>query len=76
VKGLADILGKGSAAKLGPKPPVAPVEEQEKPETDASPEKGFARMASEATASGDHDAAADALVSAIKACMSGYGPKA
>lgn len=73
MKGLAEVLG---TATKGPKPPL-PTEpaEPEKPETDASSEMTFARLASEASAAGDHDAAAEALVSAIKACVSSYGPK-
>lgn len=53
---------------------------EEKPKKEAEEESGssemeFARLASEASAAGDHDAAAEALVSAIKACMSSYGSK-
>ncbi len=76
MKGLAAILGKGSAAKLGPKPsPVEPVEE-EMPETDASSETELATLAAEALAAGDTEAGAEALLSTIKACLRSDGPGA
>lgn len=50
----------------------AKVEDEEESE---SSEMEFARLASEASAAGDHEAAAEALVSAIKACMTSYGAK-
>lgn len=37
--------------------------------SEAGSEMKFAQLASEATAAGDHEAAAKAMVSAIKACM-------
>lgn len=86
MKGLALIL---SGAKKGPmggaKPSMGPPSEPDAdevggpPDADAddsgSSEMKYARIASEAIADGDHDAAADALVSMVKACMSSYGPK-
>lgn len=72
MKGLALVLGKGPK---DPKSPVPPADEPEKPETDASGEMELARLASEASAAGDHEAAAEALVSMVKACMGSYGPE-
>lgn len=75
MKGLALILGKakGAPKALGAEP-EEDAEEAEESETSSS-EKEFARLASEAIEAGDHDSAADAIVGAIKACMSSYGPK-
>lgn len=74
---LAKPKGGSPMAKSAGKPAMGkpvdgPEEEAEETETGSS-EVEFARLASEATASGDHDAAAKAIVSAIKACMRGYG---
>lgn len=78
MKGLAAILGKGPAEKLGPKPPTEPAEplEPEQPETDASSETELATLAAEALAAGDTEAGAEALISTIKACIRSYGTKA
>lgn len=69
---------KGLALVLSPKGPpkgdeAAPAEAKES--AAGGSEKEYARLASEAIADGDHDAAADALVSMVKACMGSYGPK-
>lgn len=76
MKGLAIVLGKPKSEKPSPfgKPEEEPEEEAEESETGSS-EKEFARLASEAIAAGDHDAAAEAIVGVVKACMRGYGPK-
>ena len=68
MKGLAIALG------LKPKGPVE--EESEAPEASETggSEKEFARLAAESIADKDFDAAADALVSLVKACK-GYGSK-
>jgi hypothetical protein len=68
MKGLAIALG------LKPKGPVSE-EESEAPESEeGGSKKGFARLAAEAIADKDFDAAADALVSLVEACK-GYGGK-
>lgn len=58
-------------------PPDADADDAAKPADGAlgggGSEMKYARLASEAIADGDHDAAADALVSMVKACMSSYG---
>ncbi len=72
MKGLALVLG---APKGGSKPPGEPKSAPSMAaaeEDSGGSEKEFARIASEAIAAGDHDAAADALVSLVKACK-GYG---
>ncbi len=70
MKGLALIIG--PKAKAGPeKSEPAEAEESEA----GGSEKEYARIASEAIADGDHEAASDALVSMVKACMGSYGPK-
>ncbi len=71
IKGLALVLGKSSA----PKGPLGAKPEAEEPEEESAggSEKELAKLASEASAAGDHDAAADALVSMVKACMGSYG---
>lgn len=68
MKGLAIALG------LKPKAPMGPEEESEEtPDSESGgSEKEFARLAAEAIADKDFDAAADALVSLVKACK-GYG---
>lgn len=70
MKGLAAVLG------LKPKGPVPEEDSEatEESESGGGSAKSFARLASEAIADGDHDAAADALVSLVKACK-GYGGK-
>jgi hypothetical protein len=71
MKGLAAVLG------LKPKGPMGPEEEdgEEAPESESGgSKKGFARLAAEAIADKDFDAAADALVSLVEACK-GYGGK-
>lgn len=81
MKGLALILGPKASKGAFKGPPKGfpkgeesePEEETEESESGGS-EKEYARLASEATADGDHDAAADALVSMVKACMGSYGP--
>ncbi len=68
MKGLAIALG------LKPKGPMMPEEdgEEEAPasEEGGGSEKKFARLAAEAIADKDFDAAADALVSLVKSCGS------
>ncbi len=74
MKGLALVLG---APKGGPKPSDGPKSEPAMPaaeEGSGGSEKEFARIASEAIAAGDHEAASDALVSLVKACQ-GYSSK-
>jgi hypothetical protein len=70
---------KGLALVLSPKSPKASEKDESEPATDEDEEGGsekeYARLASESSAAGDHDAAADALVSMVKACMGSYGPK-
>lgn len=69
MKGLAIALG------LKPKGPMLPEEdgEGEAPDSEGGgSERKFARLAAEAIADKDFDAAADALVSLVKACK-GYG---
>lgn len=69
MKGLAIALG------LKPKGSMGPEEEEgeEAPDSEAGgSDKKFARLAAEAIADKDFDAAADALVSLVKACK-GYG---
>lgn len=67
MKGLALVLG-GK-----PKDDSEPASTTEAKPKDSAME--FARLASEASAAGDHDSAAKALVNAIKACMgTPYGP--
>lgn len=73
MKGLALILSpKGS--KPGAKPGLPSMEKEEEPEAEGDEaggsEKEFARLAAEAIGDGDYDAAADALVSLVKACSS------
>lgn len=67
MKGLAIALG------LKPKGPKEDDGEEAKESGSGSSEKEYARLASEAIADGDHDAAADALVSLVKACTRSYG---
>ncbi len=64
-KGLMGAMGK-------PKGPVAPApkEEAEEVETGGSAMEFF-KLASEASASGDHEAAASAFKSGVEACYSG-----
>lgn len=74
MKGLAAILApkEGKPSPFGKEPksdPMMPVAEEAE---EAGSEVEFAKLASEAIAAGDHDAAADALVSLVKACK-GYG---
>lgn len=66
---------KGLAIALGQKPkgPVEEDSEKSKESASGGSEKEYARLASEAIADGDHDAAADALVSLVKACSRSYG---
>lgn len=72
---LAALKPKGSSPKEpAGEAPSKPAMEDEESEKGGS-EMEFARIASEASAAGDHEAAAEALVSAIKACMSSYGSK-
>lgn len=68
MKGLAIALG------LKPKGSLSAKEDGEEAEESESggSEKEYARLASEAIADGDHDAAADALVSLVKACSRSY----
>lgn len=72
MKGLAALLGgKGPASKDAKPSPFgdtipAPAPEEETEESSGALE--FAKIASEAIAAGDHEAAADALVSMCKAC--------
>jgi hypothetical protein len=76
MKGLALIMG--MKPKGGPKGPPVGAEPEEEEETEAAAggsETKFARIASEAIADGDHEAAASALVSMVKACMGSYGGK-
>lgn len=61
---LGAMKPKGSTA------PEAPEEEAEESESGGS-EMEFFKLASEASAAGDHEAAAKALRSGVKACMSG-----
>lgn len=68
------LKGFASAMKpKGPTPFAAPMKEEadeSSPDSEAGgSELEFAKIASEASAAGDHDAAAKAMVSAIKACM-------
>ncbi len=63
---------KGLLAILAPKPKSA--DEPEPKGKAGGSELEFARLASEASAAGDHDAAAKAMVNAIKACLRSYGP--
>lgn len=75
MKGLLAILGSKGPPKLGDSkemPAKEPAEDAEESETGSS-EKEYARLASEAIADGDHDTAADALVSLVKACSRSYG---
>lgn len=65
MKGLAAILGAKGPAKA-PAALEMPGEAVEEEETGGSA-KEFARLASEAIADGDHEAAADALVSLVRA---------
>lgn len=69
MKGLAIALG------LKPKGPM-PEEDSEATEEEepGGSKKGFARLAAEAIADKDFDAAADALVSLVEACK-GYSSK-
>lgn len=68
LKGLAAAMKpKGFAAK------AAPEEEAEEEASEGGSEMEFFKLASEASASGDHEAAAKALKSGVEACMSGYG---
>ena len=46
---------------------------EESSEGEGGSEMEFAKLASEATADGDHEAAAKALVSMVKACVAKYG---
>jgi hypothetical protein len=71
-KGESPLAKSSSKPSMMGKPEDGPEEEAEESEEGGS-EVEFARLASEATASGDHDAAAKAIVSAIKACMRSYG---
>lgn len=65
---------KGLAAAMKPKGPVAKAAPEEAEETsEGGSEMEFFKLASEASASGDHEAAAKALASGVKACMSSYG---
>ncbi len=67
MKGLAIALG------LKPKGPMMPEEDGEEAAPDSEEggsEKKFARLAAEAIADKDFDAAADALVSLVKSCGS------
>lgn len=70
---------KGLASAMKPKGPMAaggPAEEAAEGETeDSGSELKFFQLASEASAAGDHEAAAKALQSGVKACMSSYGSK-
>lgn len=87
MKGLALILGGAKKGPMGKMPmgPTSPEPDADEaggaPDADADDsssggsEAKFARIASEAIADGDHDAAADALVSLVKSCMSSYGSK-
>lgn len=70
---------KGLAIALGLKPKGPSMGESEEETDEAAPEsesggseKKFARLAAESIADKDFDAAADALVSLVKACK-GYG---
>lgn len=68
---------KGLAAILGAKVPKAPTSEPAmKAAASVGKPKGsemeFFKLASEASAAGDHEAAASALRSGVKACMSSY----
>lgn len=66
------MLAKG---KPNGEPSAAPKEAPAEEESDeGGSEMEFARIASESTAAGDHEAAAEALVNAIKACLASYGP--
>jgi hypothetical protein len=57
--------------KASSAPKFAPEEEAEEEESGGS-EMEFFKLASEASAAGDHEAAAQAFKSGVKACMS-YG---
>ncbi len=72
-KGLALILS--SKAPKGPPAKDEPVEPDADDAESGGSEKQYAKLASEAIADGDHEAAADALVSMVKSCMDAYGPK-
>lgn len=68
---------KGLASAMKPKGDYAskPEPEEAKESDGGGSEMEFAKLASEASAAGDHEAAAKAMVSAIKACMTSYGGK-
>ncbi len=69
LKGLAGVMkAKASVTKAEPE------EEAGESESGGS-EMEFFKLASEASASGDHEAAAKAFKSGVKACLSGYGSK-
>jgi len=73
MKGLAELLGKKS---MTPSPFEKPKPEVEAEESEhGGSEMEFFKLASEASAEGDHEAAAKAFKSGVKACMSGYGGK-
>lgn len=80
MKGLALIMGmkpKGGAKAppFGKPAPDKPEAESAEAPTEGGAEKEYARIAAEAIADGDTEAAADALVSMVKACMGSYGPE-
>ncbi len=78
MKGLALIMGMKPKGGAKAPPFGKPADEEPEEEAEASEgggsEKEYAKLAAEAIADGDTDAAADALVSMVKACMGSYGP--
>lgn len=79
MKGLAALLGaKVGKSPFGAKPSMEPKEapeEEAEEESEGGSEMEFFKLASEASEAGDHEAAAKAFKSGVKACMSGYGGK-
>ncbi len=71
LKGLAGVMkAKAPVTKAEPEE-----EEAEESESSGGSEMAFFKLASEASASGDHEAAAKAFKSGVKACLSSYGGK-
>lgn len=69
LKGLASFMSKKAP------PAEEAAEDEESADDEGGSEMEFARIAVDAAHSGDTEAGAEALVKAIKACMSGYGGK-
>ena len=78
MKGLALVIGPKKAAppkESGYSGPEGPAEEETEASEEGGSEKEYATLAAEAIAGGDTEAAADAMVSMVKACLRNYGGK-